>query len=889
MGPADDARIDSWIREGGIVVTASERAARALESSYHRRRRREGLGAWHSPAIRSWTSFLTAAWENLVSDGRMLLNRVQEQSLWAEIIAREPHVAAALEISRYRMAGLALEAHERLSGYAPEYLEKQKRSGWDLDPGAFSAWLAAFDLACRERSLVSPHRTALETLTALGRDKSPRPPLLAAGFDRVLPSQRALFDAWGRWSELEVGNATAEARFYSATDEEAELAACARWCAGQIAARPGTRVLVLCQQIADRRGEIERAFLRHAGETGTLPFEFSLGIPLISVPRARAAFLVLRWLTGPLTENEIDWLFAADMFSSDRGESLALQSFVWALRSKDRSRPVWSIESLAQQHVSSSQLPSGWMHRLQKARRMLSVRGAALRSALDWAALVPELLRTAGFFGDQAMASTDFQVWRRWEQAIDLTASLGFDGRNIGWEEFLGALGRVLDDLLFAPESTDPPIQIAGPAESAGLSADALWFLGADENSWPSSGSPHPLIPLPIQRAAGMPHASPQDDWQVARAMSTRILNSAPRALFSFAAHREENDLLPSHLIRSLISAPTPLPAELAPSPASEARTVIFFDDCLVPLTNHEIHGGSSILTQQSQCPFKAFANARLGAKRWENAELGLSRAQRGLLLHAVLHAVWAGPPDGFATREDLLACPDLGSFIAEHVRRAVEKKLPQDLRDHMPARYLELESERLRRVLVEWLNCESERFPFTVAETEATRKVHFDGLDLDLRLDRIDRLDDGSVLVIDYKTGNDSPGAWQLPRPEDVQLPLYACFGLNEGPGGLVFAKVRVGNHEFTGRMRNALGTLKPGLAPNSSLVKQPLTEEQLKEWKAAIEQLARDFVAGRAAVDPREFPGTCENCGLHAVCRVHENHIQTEPEEELEDRPNE
>ena len=889
MGPPEDARIDGWIREGGIVVTASERAARALETSYHRRRRQEGLRAWPSPAIRSWASFLAGTWESLASDGRMLLNRAQEQALWAEIIGREQHVATALETPRYRMADLALEAHERLSGYAPEYLEKQRRAGWDLDPGAFSAWLTAFDHACRERSLMSPHRTALETLTALRKDNARRPPLLAAGFDRVIPSQRALFDAWGLWRELEPGDPAPVARFYSAGDEESELAACACWCAHQLAAQPGTRLLVLCQAVEQRRGEIERAFLRHRTSDGPLPFEFSLGIPLGDVPRVHAAFLLLRWLEEPLTENELDWLFSPDVLSSDSRESLALQSFLWMLRSKDRSRPEWTVESLGKQHVGSAQLPARWMRRFERARRMLLERDARRQSALDWAALVPELLRTAGFFGEQALSSTEFQVWRRWEQAIDLTASLGFDGRSLRWQEFLGALARILDGLLFAPESSDAPIQIAGPAESAGLSADALWFLGADESSWPASGAAHPLIPLQVQRAAGMPHASPQDDWQVAQATTNRILRAATVAHFSFATQKEENALRPSHLIASLIASPSPLPANLAASPILAPRTLTFLDESQVPLTNHEIQGGSAILTLQSQCPFKAFATARLGARTWEAAELGLSRAQRGMLLHAVLHAIWAGPPEGFRSREDLVACPDLRGFVANHVGRAIAQKLPEDLRDHMPARYLELESERLKRVLLEWLDYESERVMFTVAETEATRKVHFDGLDLELRLDRIDRLNDGTLLVIDYKTGNVTPSVWQLPRPEDVQLPLYACFGLSEQPGGLAFAKVRVGKHEFTGRMRHARRTLIPGLSNNSMLVRQPLTEEQLDDWKGLIETLARDFVAGNAAVDPREFPGTCDNCNLHAVCRVHENHIQTEPDEELEEHRNE
>ena len=72
--------------------------------------------------------------------------------------------------------------------------------------------------------------------------------------------------------------------------------------------------------------------------------------------------------------------------------------------------------------------------------------------------------------------------------------------------------------------------------------------------------------------------------------------------------------------------------------------TVPFADSTRVPFRQDSVQGGSGVLTSQSQCPFKAFATARLGAKDWEPAEVGLSAIQRGQILHAVLHSIWAWP-----------------------------------------------------------------------------------------------------------------------------------------------------------------------------------------------------------------------------------------------------
>ncbi len=89
------------------------------------------------------------------------------------------------------------------------------------------------------------------------------------------------------------------------------------------------------------------------------------------------------------------------------------------------------------------------------------------------------------------------------------------------------------------------------------------------------------------------------------------------------------------------------------------------------------------------------------------------------------------------------------------------------------------MEEQRLTRLVAEWLDYESTRIKFEVVDTEVDRTIPIAGLTFDLRLDRIDRLIDNSLLVIDYKSGQVSPKSWDLPRPDDVQLPLYAGFAL--------------------------------------------------------------------------------------------------------------
>ncbi len=643
-------------------------------------------------------------------------------------------------------------------------------------------------------------------------------------------------------------------------------------------------LLIVTQDLRGNRGRIERAFLR---ATGAGSFEFSLGVPLSLVPLPRAALLLLRWFSVPLAEHELDWLFSSGYISGDSAESRALQARMRALRRKDEQQPAWALEAwLARSQASArhDSALSAWIARLSRAHHLVSDRTRNTHTALEWSEFVPQWLESIQFAVGSPLTSAEFQALRRWQAALELTGSVGFDGRRISYDDFLALLSRAFDETVFALESRDAPIQITGPAESAAIAADAVWFLGATEDAWPASGTTHPLLPLEVQREAEMPHADPRLDWTLCQSITTRLLQSAAEGYFSYARQSEAAETLPSRLIQLAAGPPEPLPPALAAKTAPTLRTVIVEDFSQIPFQPGKVPGGASVLTLQSQCPFQAFAVARLSADDWEPAQAGLTPAQRGQLLHAVLHRLWAELRSGSPALDELQVRGNRDQFTAKHVRQVFLEELKPALAGRMPARYLQLEQERLTRLVSAWLEIELSRVAFAVLETEARRTVSIAGLTFDLRLDRIDRLNDDSLLVIDYKTGDLKPKIWELPRPEDIQLPLYAGFALPEDStlGGLVFAKIRPGKSEFSGHLRSASTTLSNTLHGTSALVRNPLTLQQLSAWRDKIEELARAFLAGRAEVDPREFPRTCERCGLQTLCRINEVKVPFESDDE-------
>ncbi len=874
---------DAWLRDGGTIVTASDRAARNLRNAFSRQRLTEGMCAWPTPDIMDWTALISRTWTECGLDDQIVLNRAQEEHLWAGIVEDQSSLTALLPEARHRLAQQAMQAYALLCNYSPRHLDPSARKTWTLDKAIFSGWMTAFEIVCRTHNGISPGRMPLEMLPRLTADITPRSPLLLVGFDRLQPTQEAFLRAWGAWRFADPGEPARKVHYWSASDPLQELEVCASWCSQFLRDDPARSVLIVSQDVAERRGEIERAFLEHMPGTSSTAFEFSLGVPLDESPAPKAHLLMLRWLLEPLEESALDWLLATGFAAQTREERLALQAAMRSLRDAGLQRPHWSLAQWIQMASRNSPLPSEWTKRMQAAQRCSADFPNMSRPPSEWSEWISALLRDMRPQGGRDFTSAEFQAMRRFDEALDTCASLGFSGTRISWRAFLAALSRAMTQTLFSTESEDAPALITGPSEAAGLHADAVWFLGVDEDSWPSAGRAHPLLPLQLQRDTGMPHADALQEWTLADAMTTRLMASAPIVQFSFARRKESVEARPSRI--ALKIAPLQTMLSERHSGWLQDQTLSFRDTARIPFTARESAGGAGILTTQSQCPFKAFATYRLGAQDWNAGQPFLNPMQRGELVHAVLRSIWSGPPNGLSDSDDLeKRLPELETFVASHVHRLVPDVLKGKVEDWMPPRYLELERIRLTELIVEWLRYETIRVPFTVIDVEVPRPVSVAGLPLNLRIDRLDRLNDGSVFVIDYKTGDISPSEWRTPRPGDVQVPLYATFAMDqpEPIGGLAFATVRASQAKYAGLFTHPTETLFPGLKSSDPLVKNPLTLAMLDDWRHCIEQLAQDYLEGRAEVDPRKGAETCRRCGFHALCRIDENRSPGDEDQE-------
>jgi len=880
---ARQERVEAWLADGGIVLGASERAARSVMADFHAAQQAMSRTAWRTPLIFSLDSWLRDEWQKRNAGGELLLNPLQEQSLWLRVIQRSRRDL----LHPARLAKAAMRAYRLLAAYAPEDLRVSARLGWAGDAAVFSSWVEAFEGRCRREGLASASRLVVELTDKLRGEAAgtERAPLLLVGFDRVLGTQEALLTAWGAWERLETTEFARVAEFQSAPDASAEVAACTGWLRERLAADPTARLIVVATNLEARRGELERAFANSG-----LDFEFSMGVSLGQLGLARSAVLLLRWLHEPIGEPELDWLIGGGQLAASAEEEIALASAMRQIRRDGQERMKWEMAEFASHAPANQQGKARWDLRLVAAQSLLASEPVQ-QSPLQWVSVAEGLLEVLGWPGFRPLSSLGFQARDRWQRVLEECGSLGFDGSRIEWPEFVATLSDAISGTIFAAESRDATVQITGPAESAGQLADGIWFLGADEENWPGRGQPDPLLPIGLQREAGMPHASPQADLALASEATERLLASADAVVFSYARQAGGVEARPSRLLLQRVGAAVEIPGGIHMERLD--RTETFEDWTQLPFPLGEMSGGAATLTRQSLCPFQAFAAVRLAAEDFDPAEAGLNARRRGLLLHAVLHHVWAGKSEGgVRSLDELQTIPDLRKFVGQIASRVMAENFDPAFRrrrNSLPRRfserYLELEAERLTGLVTEWLEFERRRHPFTVTETEVKREVTIAGLTLHLRLDRIDELQDGGRLVIDYKTGVVGPRAWDGDRPADVQLPLYATFAIEEKLEGLVFAKVRPGETQFSGRVRDANGTLLTEFGARSALVQNPLNDEQLEEWRERIERLGEDFLSGRAEVNPKDPQKTCLTCHLHAICRIRERVTVLQGEDTNED----
>jgi probable DNA repair protein len=306
-------------------------------------------------------------------------------------------------------------------------------------------------------------------------------------------------------------------------------------------------------------------------------------------------------------------------------------------------------------------------------------------------------------------------------------------------------------------------------------------------------------------------------------------------------------------------------------------------DDRAAALTTRKpFAGGTGILKDQALCPFRAFAHYRLRARALDAPDVGLDDLARGRLIHSLLEEFWRQTLSQAALRA--LSAGELTARLQSCAELAVAR-LERERRCDIPPRQRRIELARLLALTREWLAEELERSPFEVVEIEKQHVEQVGRLILTTRVDRLDRLADGRIAVIDYKTGAVSLSQWSDERLTEPQLPLYCIGSGAEAVGAVLFAMLR--NRRKERGFRGLAAT--EGLWPAQEKALQKLLETRgwgafsnlCAYWRSNLTALGDAFANGLAAVDPVDPGKSCKFCDLVPLCRILDSGPAVESEE--------
>lgn len=849
------------LARGDLILTANNRLRNHMLRAFAAQ---QTGTVWQPPRIQPLNHWVSDCWRTLQDSAypqtaNLIASTLQRQLLWEDVILASESGSALLQAGELAQSADAALRNMQLWRLSAAYLNDDN----NLNTRCFGEWLASFELALQARGLITAESTQDILLQAFNADHLPRTErIYLYGFDDLPPLARALLEsACEQLIELPANSVpNALVQRTETLSDQAEIRAAALWSQAQLEQNPDAVIGIIVPNLGQCRAQVERIFtevfepLAALPQTPryTLPFNFSAGTPLAGTPLVESALNLLnlnrkRWELEPLCA-----LLQSPFFGNAENE-FTVRAYLCARLRKLGQFTIGASDL----HYHSQKICAHLGHAGSDslAARLLTLESdrraiAGRHSASYWVNLFQQQLQTLGWPGTRRLDSQEYQQVKLWQQLLDEFCTLDSANFLFDLSQALKHLRKSAGTTPFQAQTPDSPIQILGALEGAGLQFSHCWVMGLHHRQWPPIPAPNPLLPIALQRQHNMPHASAERELVFARALTENYRACAAHIIFSSAHSDGDNELRPSALIRDL-----PLTAlnELILRQQSAAQRnyqIIAAHQALevvhcaggppLPTAPAIVRGGSNLFKLQAACPFNAFAQLRLGAKSIDEPAVGFSPMERGTILHNALAIFWRRLQN--SVQLNTLGESELQALLAQAIADALQP-LQQKRAHELGKFYCQLEQDRLQRLLTDWLNIEKTRPSFSVVAIEEDQVINCFGLQLNLRIDRIDQLENRELLVIDYKTGSPTVKSWLGERPDEPQLPLYAVSH-TAAVAAIAFAQINAKAMGWIGTGK--LSVFHEGISP-------PLQEwdEQLVEWRNVLQRLAEGFRAGDARVD--------------------------------------
>ena len=860
-----------FLEQHQLILTPGKRLARDITRTWVAQQQ-STRSVVITPRVEALDGWLEGMWSEFIELGHLpsvrLLSHQQELALWQQIIKEDIATRHGFSLMHPRAAASrAKTARDRLLLFQAERLDGLWHYfQFDEDCSVFARWAQQFEQRLSQLAATTRYDAYQQLLTTSGFKKES---IALYAVPKLAPLPQRALEHLCQVTVIEPPYRQQDevAGVPFATRED-ELAAAAEW-AYQNSQQAHSRTAIVLLDLEADRDQLEYRLREQFDCLDTqyndLPVNFSTGMPLGATPMYRDLLLALEWETRSLSR--ADWLALLRSPFLPFSQEHPQQTLKLIDQQFQTGSAEVSMESTL--HMSVMVMPESTLattlRTLRSSRQQLGV-----KSLTEWSEVLRERLGIWQWPARSSLDSIEYQQLDRLDSSLDALADLAVALPHQTFDSALTLWRAVLNDAVFQPKTPYDSVQVMGPLEALGGQYTAMWVCGAQQSTFPAKRRIEPFLPLPLQKVLGLPEMNEQAQHDAATQM-LGIWRAGSTALM-MTYHESDAGLptKPSCLITETTGSGA-LASLWGRWHANQAVEAMPLEGSL-PVPEGHRAGGTSLIKDQAACPFRALVKHRLRPTSLTTAVMGFSSAERGALLHEALFLFWREVDDQKHLNQ--LSDKALQATLDSAVRGAFQglqrtcEGRGFSLRERVGRACWDLEQTYCRQVLLPWLHLEQKREgSFRVAEAEQAHRLRLGELELSLRPDRVDELEDGRRMVIDYKTRAPARSQWMGERPGEPQLPLYAL--LDDKIEGIAFASMAEQPPQFVG-LGEALGLTshneKPLQQQTRGVAEQ--WQELVEAWRTGLTALANDFIAGNARVDP--VSGACRYCNLSSVCRV-------------------
>jgi len=902
----------AWLTKLDSKLSQQERATivptRSLATTLNERVARshieQGRTVWQAPNILVWSDYLTRLWQlnrdvlNHRLKAHTLLSQQQALVVWNQVIDASRREENALMLLNVQQTAHAVQRSWRLMkdwGISIDTIKADQVA----DTDQFSKWVDAYRDVLQRRGLID-ESMLLEGLSH-GATNYPFRQLTWVSYDLVTQAQRLHIDRAHEagvtidFVKPELGIEVKEYCTYDNTEQEIlAVFERARVLLEQNADHTISVVIPDLQHRQSQVQELARTVFYPAKspldvQLNSNVYQFSLGQPLREWAAVEAALSVIKLLKNSCSATDLNFILRSRFLSlCDDHRDQCGQFERWLKRQRLHKILFENLPDLYRQFAASDgiDLNEGTIgfEFLAMLEQLVAQRqstqdalsnaklesGYATLRIATWRQILSDWLEAWGWRTNTNLGelnAVQYQLMARWHSLLDEFVDLTVVQRSVGLNRAIEMLQQMTHNTIFLPKAAASPIIICGILEAVGRQVDTCFLTGMHQD-YPAPPSNDPFVAKRLLQQVGHPESTAESAFKQAGKVISSLMNCAETKIVSYArAGDYDQDVVQncSPIFRGCNFEPSSCLKSNIHLPKITLET---YTDTQGPKWSDpgRAKGGSRIFSDQSVCAFKAFATHQLGFDQHTEPEFGLDGLDRGNVLHHCLNLIWG----------DIQSQSQLRAMDEKARLNVINRVLEQLFVDETLAlsgdkkRLLRHEWPRLQVILMAWLDVEERRpIPFVVVEREEQREGELGGIRFRYIVDRVDVTEDGRSVIIDYKTGEVNRREWLGERVKSPQMPLYALSldGVkNKATSGIAFAKVKQGELKY-------VELAEADIFRKASTKKQQeetlLWQQSRDSWPAIFEQLAKDFLAGRAEVEPID-QGVCSYCELHSFCRV-------------------